>query len=496
MKQTILKSLMLSAVLLTGLQAFAHEFEVINSDGVTIYYNITSATDLTVEVTFKGSYSDNYYGYDEYSGHVTIPEKVTYSGIAYSVTSIGGGAFSYCSSLTSVTIPSSVTSIGDGAFFACSSLTSVTIPNSVTSIDYGTFSYCSSLTSVTIPNSVTSIDYGAFSYCSSLTSVTIPNSVTSIGEHTFFYCYGLESVTIPNSVTSIGDCVFSGCRGLTSIVVESGNTVYDSRNNCNAIIETATNTLIQGCNNSIIPNSVTSIDMFAFSYCSSLTSITIPSSVTSIGLGAFFECSGLESVMIPNSVTSIGYYVFSGCRGLTSIVVESGNTVYDSRNNCNAIIETATNTLIQGCNNSIITNSVTSIDMYAFSYCSSLTSVTIPSSVTSIGDFAFSDCSSLSEIICENVTPAVAYDNTFISVPTAATLYVPVGSKDAYASATGWSYFTNIVEDDGNTGVKSTLADDTGNPSEYYNLQGVKVEKPDKGIYVKKQGSKTTKVVL
>ena len=140
------------------------------------------------------------------------------------MTSIGGGAFYYCSKLTSVTIPNSVTSIGNEAFNGCSGLTSVSIPNSVTSIGNYAFSGCSGLTSVTIPNSVTSIGIYAFYKCFGLTSVTIGNSVTSIGDYAFYYCTRLTSVTIPNSVTSIGIYAFSGCTRLTSVTIGSGVT--------------------------------------------------------------------------------------------------------------------------------------------------------------------------------------------------------------------------------------------------------------------------------
>ena len=308
-----------------------------------------------------------------------------------------------------------LTSIGNYAFSRCSSLTNVTIPNSVTSIGTSAFYRCSGLTSVTIPSSVTSIGDDAFANCSGLTSVTIPNSVTSIGNYAFYICSGLTSVTIPNSVTSIGNITFCGCSGLTSISVSSGNTKYDSRNNCNAIIETASNTLIAGCKNTTIPNSVTSIGDLAFYHCSGLTSVTIPNSVTSIGFDAFYGCSSLTSVNIPNSVTSIGFSAFGYCFGLTSLSVDQGNSKYDSRNNCNAIIETASNTLIAGYQNTTIPNTVTSIGDYAFSYCNRLTSINIPNSVTNIGHYAFYYCSGLTSVTIPNSVTNIgcyAFDGT------------------------------------------------------------------------------------
>ena len=252
------------------------------------------------------------------------------------------------------------------------------------------YSYRSKIKTVDIGNGVTSIGNYAFRDCSHLTSVTIPNSVTSIGRYAFYRCSGLTSVTIPNSVTSIGNYAFDGCSGLTSIIVESGNTVYDSRENCNAIIKTSTNELVTGCKNTVIPNSVTSIGLGAFDGCYGLTSINIPNSVTSIGNGTFNGCTGLTSVTIPNSVKSIGIDAFMGCSGLTSVI--------------------------------------------------------IPNSVTSIGDCAFYDCSGLTSVTCLAENVPTTSSNAFSSYFQNATLLVPAGSVAAYQAAAPWNGFGQITD--------------------------------------------------
>ena len=342
----------------------AHDFEV---DGIYYIINGNEAT-----VTFRGT---SYYEYsNEYSGSVTIPSSVTYNGTIYSVTSIGVLAF-----------------------YNCSGLTSVTIPNPVTEIGYSAFSGCRGLTSVTIPTSLKTIGERAFKDCQSLTSVAIPNSVTTIGDLAFYNCSALTSVSIGNSVSSIGNSAFYGCGGMTSIVVASGNTTYDSRGNCNAIIETASNTLIAGCCNTVIPGTVTAIGDDAFAYCSGLTRVTIPISVTTIGHNAFRYCKGLSSVTIPNSVTSIG-------------------------------------------------------DM-AFLECSGLKSVTIHGSVTSIGDWAFRGCSGLTDVYSHITDPSrLPYATSLFHLDdlnySGRTLHVPQGTALAYQRNENWYPYFGVIKDD------------------------------------------------
>ena len=285
----------------------------------------------------KYAVEGGYLTFDKKTGTVTnCDPSVTKANIPHTikgvtVTSIGGSAFRYCTSLTSVTIPDSVTSIGGWAFTDCASLTSVTIPDGVTSIGEYTFSWCTSLTSATIPDSVTSIGEFAFHNCKSLTSMTIPRSVVSIGYDAFGWCESLTSVTILDGVRSIGNSAFTDCKSLTSVT---------------------------------IPNSVTSIGRGAFSSCASLTGIwvaegnshyvsdasgvlfnkdkttlvqcpgafavyTIPGSVTSIGDDAFSGCASLTSVTIPDSVTSIGNYAFSCCGSLTDVYFTGTETAWN-----------------------------------------------------------------------------------------------------------------------------------------------------------------------
>ena len=362
-----------------------------------------------------------------------IVNEATIDGLKYSFNQATGEATVIkgdYSALTTVTIPETVDHNG--------------VTYDVTAIGETAFVACFDLASVTLPESVTTIGQGAFGGCQSLTNLTLPSNLTTIGNSAFEHS-GLTSVVIPASTTSIDEQAFTWCPGLTSISVANGNPVYDSRNDCNAIIKTGTGTLITGCQNTTIPEGVTYIGNYSFLGCSSLTHIIIPEGVEIIGWLAFYECTGLTSVSFPASVTGISSGAFHNCSALTSISVADGNTVYDSRNDCNAVIETPTNTLILGCKNTIIPQDVTSIGGNAFQGCTGLTSVNIPESVTSMGNSPFSGCSGLTSVYCDAATPAQINYSTFSTYDTT-TLYVPKGSLQAYRNDEKWGQFETIME--------------------------------------------------
>ncbi|MDD4821101.1 MAG: leucine-rich repeat protein [Bacteroidales bacterium] len=466
-----LKCMILFACLLSALTAQAFEFTV---DDFTYY--TTGADNSTVCLS----------GYIvEPEGDLVIPSNVIYEGKSYPITSIGLRAFGGCTELTSVTIsegiisigiatfdycknllsialPSTLINIGIGAFDTCEKLTSITLPNGFTSIADRTFYACSNLSSITIPASLTSIGREAFKGCTSLASITIPEGVISIGEESFAGCSSIVSITIPSSITSMGLGTFSDCISLSSIYLSEG-------------VSSIGKWAFSGCTvitSVTIPSSVISIGDFsffkcksltsisfsegldsigedAFCYCDNLTSIHIPEGVTSIGAGAFAACKQLASVTLPSSVTSIAVCAFSGSCILSQFVVSESNPLYATEGL--ALFTKDKKSLLSfpsgRVKQYIVPSGVEVISSYAFYDSYSLASIEIPKSVTLIGEYAFFGCDSLRKVYVGNLDPPAIEDlKTIIGIRNSCTLYVPIGSKEAYATADGWKDFQYIEE--------------------------------------------------
>ena len=440
-----------------------------------------------------------------YQGDMVIPGTVVYDGKEYVVTAIGEGAFERCADLTSIVISEGVSMLSSYAFSQCTNLKSVTIPSTLEETAfYYAFDFCKGLENIVvadnhptlesrgnaiirkeslelifgckstvIPDDVTGIAPHAF-YNTDIEEVKIPNSVTRIGEYAFRHCDSLVSLHVGSGVVEfayrtngygaegLGNQVcnalssFSYCNNLRTIVVAKDNPLIDSRNGCNAIVETATNTILFGCNETAIPEGVSAIEF-----------------------GAFTTCEKLEALHIPSSLDSIPSGTFSYCPNLTAITVADGNSKFDSRSNCNAIIETATGTLLRGCVNTVIPKDVEHIAAEAFYNCKSLEKIVIPDAVQTIGYEAFYGCTSLTSITfgagvrelgiavfpwespsldspyLETIVFRGATPPTFTSpnleyelsqYHMCTQLLVPEGSLAAYQSADVWKNFIFIAE--------------------------------------------------
>ncbi len=341
---------------------------------------------------------------------------------------------------------------------------------------------------------VTALASQEFYGCTNLSEITLPSKTKTIGSYAFQNCKSLTSIDIPSTVTSISKNPFRGCENLTNITVNSANTYFDARDNCNAIIQKSNNALISGCKTTTFPNSMTRINDYAFDGITSLTEVNIPEGVTKIGEYAFARNPNLKRFYVPSTVTNFGNYALAYTPGLETIVVSENNPNYDSRNNCNAVIETAFNYLVCGCKTTVIPNTITWIARGAFFFCTSLTNIDIPSSVIRIDNEAFEGCSNLPKIVIpegveqldeyafsncnklknvvipstvsiidwylfhksEKITdvyskitnPTAIYVTTFPDyVFEHATLHVPTGTKQRYTALTGWQNFVNIVEE-------------------------------------------------
>ncbi len=298
------------------------------------------------------------------------------------------------------------------AFYRCKNLRTIQLPSQITHISGSAFFSCTSLQEVTIPGNVKKIAEYAFNGCSGLTSLTLEEGITTIGEYAFCACRSLTQLNIPSTVKTINASSFWSCSSLNNVTVDDANTVYDSRDNCNGIITTATNTLFLGTVATVIPSSVTAIGASAFYGNTNLSSISIPEGVLTIGGSAFSSCTALKQVSLPTTLTTISSYAFSGCRKLSSISFPTG---------------------------------LKKIDSYAFKGCDNLEKISIPASVTSLGGYAFSDCSYLLKVAVNNATP-LSINSTTFTHRKLATLYVPKGCLQVYKNANYWKEFKYIVE--------------------------------------------------
>ena len=322
------------------------------------------------------------------------------------------GFFEHLKYLEEIKLPNSIVEIERKAFYKWKNRISIDIPNGVTTIGYDAFYKCTNLTAVSIPGSVTAIKEYTFQECTNLESVKMANGITSIDSEAFRDCKSLRHIDIPSSVDTIGRAAFSGCTSLASVNIADGVTVIEDD-------------AFRGTNlkHVDIPKSVIEFGS-AFSDCTSLASVNIADGITIIEVGAFSGCSSLTSVNIPNSVTIIEAGAFSGCSSLTSIDIP---------------------------------NNVTIINALAFAGCVNLTSITIPSKVTQFGGYyntpngvieskCFYGCKALKEVHIKNPNPPAILEDTF-SVYADATLYVPIGSKEAYQNHSIWGKFGTIIEE-------------------------------------------------
>lgn len=289
---------------------------------------------------------------------------------------------------------------------------------------------------------------GAFQTTMALQHIVLPKNLTAIGSYAF-QDSGIEELVLPATVKELGRDIFYYARNLKALSVEKGNTVFDSRDNCNAIIETASNTLRIGCANTEVPNGIKALGQMAFSGIPSLKEVQLPSGLTSIGWATFWADTELSKVTLSESVTDIGESPFGGCERITSLVIDAKNAKYDSRNNCNAIIETATDKLIQGFATTKIPEGVKTIATAAFRSLATLTEIEIPASVEKIEPEAFLYCNQMTKVISHIKKPFAVSSMVFEgdNMKTAV-LHVPYGTREAYANTPGWDAFRTIVEMD------------------------------------------------
>ena len=543
-QQKFTKRCTLFAIMLLSLiSAYAHDFE---ENG--IYYDKVGDGSCVEVVIGRTSTRGGGWEHHFLEGDVVIPARTSRG---YKVIGIAAGAYCRVSSislpetllyiesgaflyapLTELYIPKSVTNIEPGAFTSCSRLEKIEvdkgntvydsrensnaiirtadnalvvgcvntiIPNSIRSIDYKAFIGNSAIKKMVIPNTIMNIGANAFEDCLNLESIVLPENLTILSDHLFDCCKSLKSIEIPNNVTSIGYATFYKCDSLSCVKFSSnlreiGEYGFAS---CGKLKEL-----------NFISN--VTINEGAFEYCGELEKVCFENNIiggeTQIEAYAFQACGGLKELILPKNLTRIAQRAFEGCVGLEKIIVEEGNSIYESAEDNNSIMcRTIENgipivDLVLANKDAIISPKVHRLAPYAFLY--GRRSVIIPENVLSIQKYSFYGCRSLDDVYMKSSTPPnmtqpASDDGAFYwNDPRVMTLYVPVGAKEIYSDPTlDWCLFGSIVEWYPSD-IEDVCSDEKNIPVEYYNLQGVKVENPDNGVYIKKQGSRSTKVVL
>ncbi len=371
-------------------------------------------TDLQYMVRIASSvpYNNEYYTVTELADSCFYEcTEITRVYMPVYATRVGKNAFEGCSKLIRVAFSSQclLESIGDDCFAYCSSLKSIEIPDGVVALGDRAFFMCTSLSSYTLPSKLEYLPERCFGDCPSLTELSIPENIVELEKACFSFCTGLKTVNIPSWVTSIGIGCFTGCN-LDTITVDADNAYYDSRDNCNAIIETASGTLVNGCHNTVIPAGVTALGISSFEWCDSLKSIVIPEGVTIVDETAFLRSKNLKSIKLPSTLTEIGTYCFYECESLESIEIPAG---------------------------------VTKLESMTFYGCTSLKTITFPATMASLLYGNFRECTSLESIVLPNpVPPTIPKMGAFTGITEEnIKLYVPAEAVDTYKATAQWKNF-------------------------------------------------------
>ncbi len=391
---------------------------------------------------------------------------------------------------TVIAIKEGTTSINDYAFSNCRGLISVSVPESVTSIGKNAFQTTSFENNM--DNGAIYLGRVLYKYKGPLsegTSFIVKDGTVSITSYAFSSCSNIESIEIPSSVSSIGEGIFCNCNQLTTVLVEKNNPIYDSRDNCNAIIETSSNSVVAGCKNSIIPTGITSIGDYAFYSCLGLDVLSLPQSVINIGRFAFYGCEDLVSINIPSNVSYIDRSAFSTCLNLKTITIPKGITSINfyAFNSCRSLTSI------------VIPENITGILWNAFSSCGNLKSVTIRGNLAFVDEQAFEYCSSLTELKCYAKEPPRSYQSFSNTTLSNATLYVLEPSLETYKITSPWNEFVTIrpiVEPTISTDIYKIDENQAKHLRKRYNLSGQQIQDFHNGLQIIRDSQGNSRKVI